>query len=117
MTWPDLWTGAWQIDGTLDGAPLETEGWTYAVDFPAAYSAHKRFTSCVRRRRWVRYRRYVAVSAWSAVPPLHGVRTATPPSISPGMRRGGWRSAGIALLYTHNARASCLLSVSSAGLS
>ena len=66
--------GDWQIDGTLDGTQLETEGWTYAVDFPAAYSAQKRFTSCVRRRRWVRYRRYVAVNAWSAVPPLHRVR-------------------------------------------
>ncbi|XP_037079474.1 tectonin beta-propeller repeat-containing protein-like [Pollicipes pollicipes] len=65
------WEGPWVVDGTLDGTPLETEGWTYAVDFPATFSAQKRFTSCVRRRHWVRYRRYVAVSSWSSVPPLH----------------------------------------------
>ncbi|KAF0287052.1 Tectonin beta-propeller repeat-containing protein 1 [Amphibalanus amphitrite] len=65
------WEGDWQLDSTLNGTQLETEGWTYAVDFPAAYSPYKRFTSCVRRRRWVRYRRYVAVNTWSSVPPLH----------------------------------------------
>ncbi|XP_043220428.1 tectonin beta-propeller repeat-containing protein 1-like isoform X1 [Amphibalanus amphitrite] len=65
------WEGDWQLDSTLNGTQLETEGWTYAVDFPAAYSPCKRFTSCVRRRRWVRYRRYVAVNTWSSVPPLH----------------------------------------------
>ena len=47
------------------------QGWTYAVDFPAEYCAKKTFTSCVRRRKWIRYRRYVAIDSWSAVPTIH----------------------------------------------
>lgn len=50
---------------------LQLQGWTYAVDFPAEYSAKKTFTSCVRRRKWVRYRKYQAQDSWAAVPPLH----------------------------------------------
>ena len=42
-------------------------GWTYAVDFPAEYYPKKGFTSCVRRRKWIRHRRYVANNSWSAV--------------------------------------------------
>lgn len=49
-----------------------SQGWTYAVDFPAEYHPKKGFTSCVRRRKWVRYRRYIANDSWSAVPPIHG---------------------------------------------
>ena len=44
------------------------KGWTYAVDFPAEYHPKKGFTSCVRRRKWIRYRKYVALDTWSAVP-------------------------------------------------
>ena len=44
------------------------QGWTYAVDFPAEYHPKKGFTSCVRRRKWIRYRKYVALDTWSAVP-------------------------------------------------
>ena len=71
----------------LSGAHLPLGGWTYAVDFPAEYQPKKGFTSCVRRRRWIRHRRsgrrvagrmeitgwclrYVAVNAWSSVPGL-----------------------------------------------
>ena len=41
----------------LSGAHLPLGGWTYAVDFPAEYQPKKGFTSCVRRRRWIRHRR------------------------------------------------------------
>ena len=44
------------------------KGWTYAMDFPAEYSASKKFTSCVRRRKWIRYRKYIAMDSWSSVP-------------------------------------------------
>ena len=38
------------------------------MDFPAEYAASKKFTSCVRRRKWIRYRKYIAIDTWSAVP-------------------------------------------------
>ena len=38
------------------------------MDFPAEYSANKKFTSCVRRRKWIRYRKYIAMDSWSSVP-------------------------------------------------
>ena len=38
------------------------------MDFPADYYPKKSFTSCVRRRKWIRYRKYVATDSWSAVP-------------------------------------------------
>ena len=41
------------------------------MDFPADYHASKGFTSCVRRRKWIRYRRYVATDSWSAVQAVH----------------------------------------------
>lgn len=47
------------------------QGWTYAVDFPATYTTKKQWKSCVRRRKWVRYRRYSAMNSWCAIAPLH----------------------------------------------
>jgi tectonin beta-propeller repeat-containing protein 1 len=41
------------------------------MDFPAEFYAKKGLTSCVRRRKWVRHRRYVATNSWSAVPGIH----------------------------------------------
>lgn len=60
-------------------------GWTYAVDFPAQYHPKKQWKSCVRRRKWVRYRRYSAMNSWCAVAPLHKDATqvkSNPDSIS-----------------------------------
>ena len=34
----------------------DKEGWQYAVDFPAQYTPDMKFTSCVRRRRWIKFR-------------------------------------------------------------
>ena len=90
MAWQ--WEGNWTVETNFEGKTLEKDvransffkvlqqivtvnvslqGWTYAVDFPSDYKASKGFTSCVRRRKWVRYRRYVATESWSAVPPIH----------------------------------------------
>ncbi|KXJ78881.1 hypothetical protein RP20_CCG003236 [Aedes albopictus] len=76
MAWQ--WEGEWQLDLTLDGQPLDHDGWTYAVDFPATYHPQKNWKSCVRRRKWVRFRRYCALNSWCAVAPLHKDPTQEP---------------------------------------
>ncbi|XP_011297277.1 tectonin beta-propeller repeat-containing protein [Fopius arisanus] len=76
MAWQ--WEGDWHIETTLDGQPLDHDGWTYAVDFPATYSPKKQWKSCVRRRKWVRYRRYSALNSWCAIAPLHKDPTKEP---------------------------------------
>lgn len=48
------------------------QGWEYAVDFPANFSPDKKWNSCVRRRRWIRYRRYIAQGTWARVCTLFG---------------------------------------------
>ena len=63
-----VWDDDWHIDTLLNGTKLQMGGWTYAVDFPAEYQPEKSFTSCVRRRRWIRHRRYVATNSWSSLP-------------------------------------------------
>ena len=65
------WESEWYVDSNFNGKTLDKQGWTYAVDFPAQYSAAKGLTSCVRRRRWIRYRRYAATDSWSAVAGVH----------------------------------------------
>lgn len=50
------------------------QGWSYAVDFPATYYKDKKWNSCVRRRRWIRYRRYKAMDIWAKV---CGIRVCT----------------------------------------
>lgn len=46
---------------------VSLQGWEYAVDFPANFSPDKKWNSCVRRRRWIRYRRYTAQGSWAKV--------------------------------------------------
>ncbi|XP_054724714.1 tectonin beta-propeller repeat-containing protein 1-like [Uloborus diversus] len=65
------WEEEWYIEDNLKGQPLEPEGWTYAVDFPAKYGPNKIWNSCVRRRKWVRYRRFCATNKWSMIPSIH----------------------------------------------
>lgn len=76
MAWQ--WEGDWHLDLSLDGQQLDHDGWTYAVDFPAKYQIEKKWNSCVRRRKWVRYRRYSALNSWCAVAPLHKDPTEEP---------------------------------------
>ncbi|XP_044750245.1 tectonin beta-propeller repeat-containing protein [Coccinella septempunctata] len=76
MAWQ--WEGDWKIELTLDGQPLDHNGWTYAMDFPTQYHPKKQWTSCVRRRLWVRSRRYSAMNSWCAIAPLHKDATSEP---------------------------------------
>ncbi|PSN51886.1 Tectonin beta-propeller repeat-containing protein [Blattella germanica] len=106
MAWQ--WEGEWHLETTLDGQPLDHDvsesyitfmlllvyndnfdsggknyeshclGWTYAVDFPATYHPKKQWKSCVRRRKWIRYRRYSAMNSWCAIAPLHKDPTQVP---------------------------------------
>ncbi|XP_035211237.1 tectonin beta-propeller repeat-containing protein 1-like isoform X2 [Stegodyphus dumicola] len=65
------WEGDWYVEDNLEGQPLEPEGWTYAADFPATYGPNKSWNSCVRRRKWIRYRRFCATNKWSLIPSIH----------------------------------------------
>ncbi|KDR11313.1 tectonin beta-propeller repeat-containing protein isoform X6 [Zootermopsis nevadensis] len=76
MAWQ--WEGDWHLETTLDGQPLDHDGWTYAVDFPATFHPKKQWKSCVRRRKWIRYRRYSALNSWCAIAPLHKDPTQEP---------------------------------------
>ncbi|XP_067859593.1 tectonin beta-propeller repeat-containing protein 1 [Heptranchias perlo] len=62
------WESDWYVDENIGGEPTEKGGWTYAIDFPATYTKSKRWNSCVRRRRWIRYRRYKSCDVWAKVP-------------------------------------------------
>ncbi|XP_068209881.1 tectonin beta-propeller repeat-containing protein [Palaemon carinicauda] len=72
------WESPWHLHDTHEGQALDKEAWTYAIDFPRSYSADRKWNSCVRRRKWVRYRRYVALDTWSAVPSIHQDHTQEP---------------------------------------
>ncbi|XP_033907610.3 tectonin beta-propeller repeat-containing protein 1 isoform X1 [Acipenser ruthenus] len=62
------WEADWYVDESIDGEPTEKGGWTYAIDFPATYTKDKKWNSCVRRRRWIRYRRYKSRDTWAKIP-------------------------------------------------
>ncbi|XP_019761431.1 tectonin beta-propeller repeat-containing protein isoform X1 [Dendroctonus ponderosae] len=76
MAWQ--WEGDWQIELTLNGQPLDHNGWTYAVDFPSQYYPKKQWKSCVRRRLWTRTAKYCAMNSWCAIAPLHKDATKEP---------------------------------------
>ncbi|CAG0914640.1 unnamed protein product [Notodromas monacha] len=61
------WEGNWEIEDNLRGTVLDSGSWTYAVDFPRSYGPKKTWNSMVRRRKWYRYRRYVAVDSWALI--------------------------------------------------
>ncbi|KAG8180130.1 hypothetical protein JTE90_027084 [Oedothorax gibbosus] len=65
------WEEEWYVDDNLDGQPLGPEGWMYASDFPAIYGPSKIWNSCVRRRKWIRYRRFCATNKWALIPSIH----------------------------------------------
>ncbi|XP_056107468.1 tectonin beta-propeller repeat-containing protein 1 [Rhinichthys klamathensis goyatoka] len=82
------WEGDWYVDDESCGREsTETGGWEYAVDFPAAFSKDKKWNSCVRRRRWLRYRRYKALGSWAKVPLDRG---RSPPEPFVDLSCGGW---------------------------
>ncbi|XP_049416326.1 tectonin beta-propeller repeat-containing protein 1 [Epinephelus fuscoguttatus] len=81
------WEGDWYVDQSCGGEPSQTGGWEYAVDFPANFSPDKKWNSCVRRRRWIRYRRYIAQGTWAKIP-LDSPRK--PPLPLCDISCGGW---------------------------
>uniref|UniRef100_A0A3Q4HVR0 Tectonin beta-propeller repeat-containing protein 1 n=1 Tax=Neolamprologus brichardi TaxID=32507 RepID=A0A3Q4HVR0_NEOBR len=80
------WEGDWYVDENFEGEPTEKGGWTYAIDFPATYTKDKKWNSCVRRRRWLRYRKYKAMDTWAKIPSQH---TTLPDPFS-DISCGGW---------------------------
>ncbi|XP_054454751.1 tectonin beta-propeller repeat-containing protein 1 [Anoplopoma fimbria] len=80
------WEGDWYADENLEGEPTEKGGWTYAIDFPATYTKDKKWNSCVRRKRWLRYRRYKAMDTWAKIP---SQQTTLPDPFS-DISCGGW---------------------------
>ncbi|XP_066545328.1 tectonin beta-propeller repeat-containing protein 1 [Amia ocellicauda] len=62
------WEADWYVDENFGGEPTEKGGWRYAIDFPATYTKDKKWNSCVRRRRWIRYRRYKSRDSWAKIP-------------------------------------------------
>ncbi|KAK2915914.1 hypothetical protein Q8A67_000288 [Cirrhinus molitorella] len=82
------WEGDWYVDDESCGRESsETGGWEYAVDFPATFTKEKKWNSCVRRRRWLRYRRYKALGSWAKVPLDRG---RPPPEPFTDISCGGW---------------------------
>ncbi|XP_076996716.1 tectonin beta-propeller repeat-containing protein 1 isoform X2 [Tamandua tetradactyla] len=82
------WESDWYVDENFGGEPTEKGGWTYAIDFPATYTRDKRWNSCVRRRKWVRYRRYKARDAWAKIPSEDP--PTQPPDPFSDLSVGGW---------------------------
>lgn len=76
MAWN--WENDWHLDLTFNGQNLDHDGWTYALDFPATFQGKKSWNTCVRRRKWMRFRRYSALNSWCAVAPLHKDPTQEP---------------------------------------
>uniref|UniRef100_A0A8C2JFV8 Tectonin beta-propeller repeat containing 1b n=1 Tax=Cyprinus carpio TaxID=7962 RepID=A0A8C2JFV8_CYPCA len=82
------WEGDWYVDDESCGRESsETGGWEYAVDFPTTFTKEKKWNSCVRRRRWLRYRRYKALGSWAKLP-LDRARP--PPEPYTDISCGGW---------------------------
>lgn len=67
------WEGDWRVEAELGSVSTETEGWTYALDFPNKYCANYFFPAAVRRRKWYRYRRYVGVRSWIKLNSYHDI--------------------------------------------
>ncbi|NXQ85258.1 TCPR1 protein, partial [Nyctibius grandis] len=63
------WESDWYVDENFEGEPTEKGGWTYALDFPSTYTTDKKWNSYVRRRRWIRYRRYKSRDVWAKIIP------------------------------------------------
>ncbi|KAM6407791.1 tectonin beta-propeller repeat-containing protein 1 isoform 2-T2 [Rhynochetos jubatus] len=82
------WESDWYVDENIAGEPTEKGGWTYAIDFPSTYTKDKKWNSCVRRRRWIRYRRYKSRDVWAKVA-LHDAPDQLPDPFN-DISTGGW---------------------------
>ncbi|MES1915079.1 MAG: hypothetical protein MHM6MM_007075, partial [Cercozoa sp. M6MM] len=61
------WVTPWQLV-VDDPTGTDSEGWTYAVDFPAKYTPKHRFVHAVRRRCWMRKRMPIHRHEHAALP-------------------------------------------------
>ncbi|XP_075421580.1 tectonin beta-propeller repeat-containing protein 1 isoform X4 [Ascaphus truei] len=84
------WESDWFVDENIGGEPTEKGGWTYAIDFPATYAKDKKWNSCVRRRRWIRYRRYKSRNSWAKIA-SHEQNEQLPDPIN-DISVGGWET-------------------------
>lgn len=66
-----VWENEWFVEDNIDGEPLGVEGWTYSVDFPMEYGPERKWNSLVRRRKWLRHMRYVALNRWVSIESPH----------------------------------------------
>ncbi len=49
------------------------QGWRYgSLDFQHKFTHRKSYKSCVRRRKWIRYRQYIATDSWARVSKYRG---------------------------------------------
>lgn len=46
------------------GNDFSPQGWQYANDFYSPFSSERRLLSLVRRRKWIRFRRFSALDRW-----------------------------------------------------
>ncbi|XP_041363457.1 tectonin beta-propeller repeat-containing protein 1-like isoform X2 [Gigantopelta aegis] len=62
------WEGDWTIDNNFQGEVIpDPEGWMYATNFPGPWLLQSKWKSCVRRRKWIRFRRYTSTDVWALV--------------------------------------------------
>ncbi|XP_035828223.1 tectonin beta-propeller repeat-containing protein 1 isoform X2 [Aplysia californica] len=61
------WEGEWFIDDNLRGEVVGYEGWQYSFDFPGVYTPEKHWNSCVRKRKWIRFRRFSSMEVWARI--------------------------------------------------
>ena len=50
---------------------ISLQGWEYALDFPTKYYGYKSKTSFVRRRKWIRKRKFIGFDMWAQVRDEH----------------------------------------------
>jgi len=60
------WT--WECDWFIDkSVECDIDGWQYAVDFPAHYYKKSGRLSFVKRRKWIRNRRFTGFNQWDVI--------------------------------------------------
>ena len=65
------WEDEWYVQETLRGELTDKGGWQYANDFGKPFGCQRFINSFVRRRRWVRWRRFTAENRWLLVASPH----------------------------------------------
>ncbi|XP_067673627.1 tectonin beta-propeller repeat-containing protein 1-like isoform X2 [Haliotis asinina] len=61
------WDGDWEIDDNFQGQIASRGGWQYATNFPRPWTPESTWKSCVRKRKWIRFRRFTATDVWAKI--------------------------------------------------